>query len=154
FFVTVLVSVPTALAACGSPPSDAPDASAHDGGPSHPSDDAGISPESDATPDHGTRPGSDADVGDAREADVDAWPGSDANAGVGAAWTGRPPAAPLFVRTPYLSTWSAADSPNGVWPTFWTGAVKGFSGIARIDGAAFLLIGAPHSVGTLSTMSL
>src|SRR4051794_3181382 len=32
----------------------------------------------------------------------------------------RPPAVPLAVRSPYLSTWMAADQPAGHWPTFWT----------------------------------
>ena len=31
----------------------------------------------------------------------------------------RPPAVPLAVRSPYLSTWLPADNPAGTWPTFW-----------------------------------
>src|SRR5438552_9418386 len=67
---------------------------------------------------------------DASEAAVDA--AVDAGPPVDAAWTGRPPAAPLIVRNPYLSTWSAADAPNQTWPTFWNGATKAITGIARI----------------------
>jgi hypothetical protein len=42
----------------------------------------------------------------------------------------RPPAVPLAVRSPYLSTWLEAGSDGGnggylagEWPTFWTGQV-------------------------------
>jgi hypothetical protein len=58
-------------------------------------------------------------------------------------WGGRMPAAPLIVRNPYLSTWSMADSPAGNWPSFWNGPVKAITGIARIDGAAFIFCGSP-----------
>ena len=91
------------------------------------------------------------DAGTTAEGGVDAGPeasgGLDASA-VDAAWSGRPPAVPLLVRTPYLSTWSAADQPNGVWPSFWTGATKGMAGIARIDGAPFVFLGAPTGLTT------
>lgn len=57
---------------------------------------------------------------------------------------GRPPAIPLAVRSPYLSTWQAAgnDGGNGgylagQWPTFWTGAVKGWCGFIKVDGATY-----------------
>ena len=36
----------------------------------------------------------------------------------------RPPATPLAVRSPYLSTWLRADTLPGNWPTFWAGAEK------------------------------
>ena len=42
---------------------------------------------------------------------------ADAAALIDASWRGRPPAAPLFVRNPYLNVWSAADSVSGAWPT-------------------------------------
>ena len=64
-----------------------------------------------------------------------------------APWLGRPPAAPLIVRTPYLSVWSPADALNGAWPTFWTGGTKALTGIARIDGTSFVFAGAPGNVG-------
>jgi len=62
-------------------------------------------------------------------------------------WSGRPPAAPLFVRNPYLSTWLPADGPNGTWPTFWTGTTKAMSGIARVDGIPYVVLGAPAAGG-------
>lgn len=42
----------------------------------------------------------------------------------------------------------AADDPGGSWPTFWTGATKAITGIARIDGAAFVFLGAPSGLST------
>ncbi len=63
-------------------------------------------------------------------------------------WLGRPQAVPLIVRTPYLSTWSAADAPNEVWPTFWNGGTKAITGIARIDGTPFVFLGAPDLAGS------
>src|SRR5262245_39089326 len=35
----------------------------------------------------------------------------------------RPPAAPLAVRSPYLSTWLPATTLPGTWQQFWTGHV-------------------------------
>nr|GAT61417.1 predicted protein [Mycena chlorophos] len=55
----------------------------------------------------------------------------------------RPPAVPLAVRSPYVSTWSPANSLVGTWPTFWNGAVKGWSAIARVDGKGYPLMGNP-----------
>jgi hypothetical protein len=55
----------------------------------------------------------------------------------------RPPAIPLVVRSPYLSTWLAADNLPGTWPTFWTGRITAMAGLARIDGTPFLFLGAP-----------
>ncbi len=73
---------------------------------------------------------------------------------VDASWFGRPPSVPLIVRTPYVSVWSGADAPNAVWPTFWTGAVKGFAGIANIDGKPFNFLGSAGAVaGTPMTLA-
>jgi Domain of unknown function (DUF5127)/Domain of unknown function (DUF4965)/Domain of unknown function (DUF1793)/Concanavalin A-like lectin/glucanases superfamily/Domain of unknown function (DUF4964) len=55
----------------------------------------------------------------------------------------RPPATPLAVRSPYLSTWLAADNLPGTWPAFWNGHVTAICGIARIDGVAYVFAGAP-----------
>jgi hypothetical protein len=55
----------------------------------------------------------------------------------------RPPAVPLAVRSPYLSTWLAADNLPGTWPTFWTGRITAMAGLATIDGSPFLFLGAP-----------
>ncbi|PKV96165.1 uncharacterized protein DUF4964 [Amycolatopsis echigonensis] len=56
----------------------------------------------------------------------------------------RPPATPLVVRSPYLSTWQAADNLPGTWSTFWNGHITALCGIARIDGAAYVFAGAPQ----------
>jgi Glutaminase A six helical-hairpin domain/Domain of unknown function (DUF5127)/Domain of unknown function (DUF4964) len=55
----------------------------------------------------------------------------------------RPPATPLAVRSPYLSTWLAGDYLVGEWAGFWTGRTTAMAGIARIDGVAHVFIGAP-----------
>lgn len=60
----------------------------------------------------------------------------------------RPPAVPLAVRSPYLSTWMPADSLAGTWPTFWTGHVTAMAGIARIDGTAYVFLGNPALAGS------
>ncbi|MGW4517439.1 glutaminase domain-containing protein [Streptomyces sp. NPDC004393] len=61
----------------------------------------------------------------------------------------RPPAVPLAVRSPYLSTWMPADNLAGTWPSFWTGRTTAMTGIARIDGVPFLFLGAPNIAGTV-----
>ena len=55
----------------------------------------------------------------------------------------RPPATPLAVRSPYLSTWLTADNLPGTWPSFWTGHITAMTGIARIDGTAHVFMGNP-----------
>lgn len=55
----------------------------------------------------------------------------------------RPPAAPLAVRSPYVSTWLPATTLPGTWQQFWQGHVTAMGGIARIDGTAYLIMGAP-----------
>ena len=55
----------------------------------------------------------------------------------------RPPATPLIVRSPYLSTWQPADNLPGTWSSFWTGHITALCGIARIDGTAYVFAGAP-----------
>ena len=57
----------------------------------------------------------------------------------------RPPAVPLVVRSPYLSTWLAADNLPGTWPTFWTGRITAMTGLATIDGSPYLFLGSPAS---------
>ncbi|MFC1418994.1 glutaminase family protein [Streptacidiphilus cavernicola] len=59
----------------------------------------------------------------------------------------RPPAVPLAVRSPYLSTWMPADNLAGTWPSFWTGRTTAMTGIATIDGVPFLFLGAPNITG-------
>ncbi|MBP0456898.1 glutaminase family protein [Streptomyces montanisoli] len=55
----------------------------------------------------------------------------------------RPPAVPLAVRSPYLSTWSADDNLAGTWPGFWTGRTTAMVGYATVDGDNFLFLGDP-----------
>jgi hypothetical protein len=65
----------------------------------------------------------------------------------------RPPATPLAVRSPYLSTWQASDTLTGTWSSFWNGRTTAFCGIARIDGVAYLFAGAPTSSVVPNTMA-
>jgi len=67
----------------------------------------------------------------------------------------RPPATPLAVRSPYLTTWLAGDSLAGTWPTFWNGRITALCGIARIDGTPYVFLGNPALPGgpALSTMT-
>jgi hypothetical protein len=110
--------------------------------------------------DSGSQPGQDSGGGDddattdANVPDAPVESGVDAGPPVDTAWTGRPPAVPLLVRSPYLSTWSAGDAPNGVWPTFWAGGVKAITGIARIDGSPYTFMGLPTGIGTVGAMTL
>ncbi|HWC78915.1 MAG TPA: DUF5127 domain-containing protein [Pseudonocardiaceae bacterium] len=55
----------------------------------------------------------------------------------------RPPATPLAVRSPYLNAWLTADNLAGTWSSFWTGHVTAMTGIARIDGTPYVLMGTP-----------
>ncbi|KAF2718543.1 GTA glutaminase A [Polychaeton citri CBS 116435] len=64
----------------------------------------------------------------------------------------RPPAIPLGVRSPYLSTWQQVgeDGGNGgylagQWPTFWNGPVTGWTGMIRVDNTSYIWMGAPTS---------
>ncbi|EJF56480.1 hypothetical protein DICSQDRAFT_93645 [Dichomitus squalens LYAD-421 SS1] len=73
-------------------------------------------------------------------------------------WTATPfsPASvPLAVRSPYLSVWlpqGAGNALNDVWPEFWTGQdVSGWSGFAKVDGTAYVWMGAPGVPNTTFT---
>jgi len=59
----------------------------------------------------------------------------------------RPPAVPLIVRSPYVSTWQPADALAGTWPSFWAGGVKAMTGIARVDNQSFVFMGNPLNGG-------
>jgi hypothetical protein len=59
----------------------------------------------------------------------------------------RPPAVPLAVRSPYLSTWLNADLPTGHWSNFWTGRTTAMTGIIQVDGTSYLFLGAPSVPG-------
>ena len=67
----------------------------------------------------------------------------------------RPPATPLAVRSPYLSTWQGSDTLTGAWSSFWNGRVTAICGIARIDGTPYLFAGEPSlpSGPALTTMA-
>jgi hypothetical protein len=58
----------------------------------------------------------------------------------------RPPAAPLAVRGPYLSTWLPSTTLPGTWQQFWNGHTTAMGGIARIDGVSYMFMGAPTIV--------
>ncbi|PBP15938.1 hypothetical protein BUE80_DR013284 [Diplocarpon rosae] len=68
----------------------------------------------------------------------------------------RPPAIPLAVKSPYMSTWlevgNNGGSLAGSWPRFWAGpqpgsvagnngAVTGWAGLIKVDGAAYTWMG-------------
>ncbi len=55
----------------------------------------------------------------------------------------RPPATPLIVKSPYVSTWQPADALPGTWSTFWAGETKAITGIARVDGKPYVFLGSP-----------
>ena len=60
----------------------------------------------------------------------------------------RPPAVPLAVRSPYLSTWVSThtkETLNGQNPIFWTGAEVGWSGLIQVDDTTYEWLGYPSS---------
>jgi hypothetical protein len=65
----------------------------------------------------------------------------------------RPPATPLAVRSPYLTTWLAGDTLPGTWPTFWNGHITALCGIARIDGTPYVFAGNPGLSAGLMTQA-
>ncbi|CAK4031781.1 probable glutaminase [Lecanosticta acicola] len=69
----------------------------------------------------------------------------------------RPPAIPLAVRSPYLSTWQPAGQHGGngghlpgEWPTFWSGSVTGWCGLIRVDGETYNWMGKPEPLPALA----
>lgn len=61
----------------------------------------------------------------------------------------RPPAAPLAVRSPYVSTWLRATALPATWPQFWPGHTTAMGGIARIDGVSYMFLGDPGIILTV-----
>jgi hypothetical protein len=58
----------------------------------------------------------------------------------------RPPAVPLIVRQPYVSTWLQATALPGTWQTFWAGQITAMGGFVIIDGAPYMIMGSPGLV--------
>ena len=72
----------------------------------------------------------------------------------------RPPAIPLAVRSPYLSTWQQAGSDGGnggylagEWPTFWQGQVTGWQGFIRVDGQTYTWMGASNQISVFANQT-
>jgi hypothetical protein len=61
----------------------------------------------------------------------------------------RPPAAPLVVRGPYLSTWLPSATLPGTWQQFWSGHTTAMGGIVRIDGTSYQFMGDPGIILTV-----
>lgn len=59
----------------------------------------------------------------------------------------RPPAYPLAVRNPFTNLWLAHNVLPGNWPTFWTGSIKGWTGLIRVDNIAYTWMGNPRIDG-------
>jgi len=59
----------------------------------------------------------------------------------------RPPAIPLAVRSPYLSTWLPSTSLAGTTPQFWYGSPRSLVGLIRVDGKLYTWAGEPAVSG-------
>ncbi len=66
----------------------------------------------------------------------------------------RPPAVPLAVRGPYVSTWLPGTTLPGTWPTFWNGRRTQLAGIVRVDGVPYVFAGAPAGSGRVLRQTL
>jgi hypothetical protein len=146
--LALVIAIAT-ITGCGSSPSGFVPPPGMDSG--MPTGDASVPPADAATPvESGTLRDAATDSTSQGDAAMVTEGGIDAGPPVDPWWTGRPPAAPLFVRNPYLNVWSAADSMSGTWPTLWVGATKGMVSLARVDGVPHLLVGALSPSGIAS----
>jgi hypothetical protein len=67
----------------------------------------------------------------------------------------RPPAVPLIAHDPYFSVWSFGDTLAGDLPRHWTGRIHALTGMVRIDGSPYRLMGTkPESVPAMKQISL
>lgn len=67
----------------------------------------------------------------------------------------RPPAVPLVAHSPYFSIWSMGDKLTDDFPRHWTGSVQAMTGMARIDGKPFRVMGPkPESIPALPQTGL
>jgi hypothetical protein len=67
----------------------------------------------------------------------------------------KPPSVPLITREPYMETWleNATAVAPGTWPEYWDTATKGMTGIAYVDGTAYLFLGDPRGVPNSMTQT-
>jgi hypothetical protein len=67
----------------------------------------------------------------------------------------RPPAVPLVTQDPYFSVWSFGDELAGDLPRHWTGRIQALTGMIRIDGKAYRLMGSkPENVPAMKQLSV